>query len=730
MDKGIIKKLNTHELVGWEDEPLMDVYPITAISAVYDENNKSLADILKELRGGSGSGSDSGSANPIKTKFLQIYKSSSTQPVTPSGGAYSFDDGTLTIPDGWVGSSEGLASPIWSSYGSATSNVDGIIWSVPVCISGSVTEGILKRCYVAIVYKSSEIQPATPIGGSYDFGSNSFSPPDGWSTNADKTTTNAEQWCSIRAFYNDGTETTWSTPCRAAEANVTLTAAQLEVIADKVKLTTNDLDVIAGKINLNADQIEAVAKAVTLTTDELKVIANNTTLSATELAVIAQNVDFTAENLNTIAEKVTLKADQLDTIARKVTLNADQVEYVVKSLTVNADLIDAISSKVETDVEGTLAEYKSEWAKTAEEIKATVSANKTDANNQITNLSSLFSQTATGFQATVDSYTTGINNQISELNSKFTLTASELSTEFNEKVTEVSNQVTTLSNKFTSTASQMSSELSEYKTEEDKKIAQCNSNIIQATNKIEAFTNKFTFNDDGNVTNIETSGFLTQADKTAIYSKIETVDGKILSESYIQTMIENDLAKVKIYGDDIILDANHAINITSPGQLVIDTANFKLDANGQVTATGGTFTGTVNATSGTIGSGSRKLTMGSTSAGGVYIGLLEDDNQDWYNGIGFVDDVTTYLNILSTYSTGRIYAQFNYQGVSIYNYNTQKFTYLNAGYLNMRGPRGTVLLDTVTNVSASVFKVTGLPTTKPTESGCVYNDNGTLKIVS
>ena len=49
-DKGIIKKLKLHELVGYSSDDNIDVYPITSIAAVYDENNKSLTDILKDIQ--------------------------------------------------------------------------------------------------------------------------------------------------------------------------------------------------------------------------------------------------------------------------------------------------------------------------------------------------------------------------------------------------------------------------------------------------------------------------------------------------------------------------------------------------------------------------------------------------------------------------------------------------------------------------------------------------------
>lgn len=714
MDKGIIKKLNTHELVGWEDEALMDVYPITATSAVYDEDtNKSLADILKDLKSGSGSGGSgsggSGGANPIKTKLLQIYMSSDTMPVTPTGGSYSFTDDTLTVPTGWSGSPDGLASPIWMSYGSVTSNVDGITWSVPVCISGSVVDGILKRCYVAIVYRTMETQPETPTGGSYDFDSGTFIPPDGWSVNASKTTTNAEQWCSIRAFYNDDTETSWSTPCKAAEANVTLTAAQLEAIADKIKLTTNDFDMIAGKINLNSDQIDTIAKAVTLTTDDLRVIAANTTLSSTDLAVVAQNVSLTTDQLNTVANNVSLKADQIDTIAKKVTLNADQLEYTVKSLTLNADLIDAVSNKVEEDVDGTLTEYKSEWKKTAEEISAELSATKTDLNGQISKQSATFSATASQLQANLESYQTNVNGQIAGVNSNFTMMADSISSTVSAFTDDVNGRITTQ-----------------------------NTEIQQTASKIAAVANQFTYDENGTLTGSRSGNLLVQADKTAIYSKIETVDGKILSESYVQTMIEDGLAKVKIYGDDIIIDANHAINITSPGSLVIDTANFKLDQNGQITANNGTFTGTVNAEEGTIGSSINPITIETTSNGITRITSEKSVNTSYnvreWNGIYFDKSGLSHFSSADKSGYGSI-AELDDGGLTVCYYGNSGVysNRLEIGANNITMYSDTIGTEMEIDTSGSRLRVIlpKLPTSSSgLSTGQVWNSSGTLQIVT
>ena len=299
-NKGIIKKLKLHELVGYSSDDNIDVYPITSIAAVYDENNKSLADILKDIQANGGGGS-----NP-KSRLLQIYKTANIQPSTPIGGTYDFENNTFTPPTGWVADSNGLTNPIWMSMGSVLSNNEGIVWSVPICIAGATETTTLKRCYVAIIYKNSDTQPETPSGGSCDFSSGSpiFSPPDGWSINSE-IPVNESTWCSIRAFYSDNTETQWSVPSKVAQANVNLTAAQLDVIAGKITITANNLDYIASHVTLNTESLDYIAKNMTFTADQIRMIANNVdvlgTLNTRDLTINGDKSKFNADGSGYIA---------------------------------------------------------------------------------------------------------------------------------------------------------------------------------------------------------------------------------------------------------------------------------------------------------------------------------------------------------------------------------------------------------------------------------------------
>lgn len=270
---GVIKKLNLHELAGYANKSNMEVYPITSTSAVYDENNNSLTDIISDLRrGGLGSG--------IRSKLLQAYITSASQPEAPSGGTYNFVTGIFNPPTGWKDSSAGLDYPIWVSYGTAINTSDSISWSSPVCIARNAASQGGVKAYVAIIYKNSADTPATPTGGSYDFDKGVLTLPDGWSKNTD-IPVDEETWCSIRAFYTDSTITSWSEPVKVPQSKISLTAADIEAVAANMSFTATQLNYIVEHMELNADIINAVASKMTLTADQLKIVADNVDITGT-----------------------------------------------------------------------------------------------------------------------------------------------------------------------------------------------------------------------------------------------------------------------------------------------------------------------------------------------------------------------------------------------------------------------------------------------------------------
>lgn len=117
-----------------------------------------------------------------------------------------------------------------------------------------------------------------------------------------------------------------------------------------------------------------------------------------------------------------------------------------------------------------------------------------------------------------------------------------------------------------------------------------------------------------------------------IKSTVSDVDGRLTSIT--QTVEEIDLSVYvkgeSLEGMGINIDSKTiTIGGTSEGKLIVDTANFKLDENGNVTLNGsGTFNGTVTATSGSF---TGEITADSGTIGGIkitdsgiYAGSFED----------------------------------------------------------------------------------------------------------
>lgn len=286
-----------------------------------------------------------GSSIIRRSKVLSVYKTNPTIPLTPTGGSYDFDTNTLTPPDEWTEDSSNFEDGeiVWLSIGNVVQGDNIINWSNPLRITPGVGSANITVVFVAAIYIESETKPNTPTGGSYDFETKELTPPAGWSKDA---LTGDNAWFSARVFYKNGTETAWSEPKPAASADVTLTAANLEVIAQHVKLTSNELDIIAGNVSLNSQQLNIIAQNVQLTTDNLATIADNIDVSAINLDVLAQKITLTTQELNTIAANVNLQANQLDIIASKVKLDAQDLQIVSEHVSLTTDQLKVIADNI------------------------------------------------------------------------------------------------------------------------------------------------------------------------------------------------------------------------------------------------------------------------------------------------------------------------------------------------------------------------------------------------
>ena len=115
--------------------------------------------------------------------------------------------------------------------------------------------------------------------------------------------------------------------------------------------------------------------------------------------------------------------------------------------------------------------------------------------------------------------------------------------------------------------------------DKDGHLIEC-SGMTVGTFFADLFSKRVNIDGDGNITNISKSGLLVTADRTALESKISTVDGKIISKATIETMIANGISSATITADQINL--NGAV-----------TANnyFKINTDGSMEAVAGTIGG-------------------------------------------------------------------------------------------------------------------------------------------
>lgn len=127
--------------------------------------------------------------NGVSIANIAIYKRSASLPATPTGGSYDFGNKSLSVPATWAASPPAdNGNPLYVSTVVASANspvaVDETLdWTVPVIFANSPTNGNNGVSIANLaVYKRSGTLPATPSGGSYDFGTSVFTVPAGWSS--------------------------------------------------------------------------------------------------------------------------------------------------------------------------------------------------------------------------------------------------------------------------------------------------------------------------------------------------------------------------------------------------------------------------------------------------------------------------------------------------------------------------------------------------------------------
>ena len=150
-------------------------------------------------------GTDGESGNSVDI----VFQRSATQPATPPGSA-----GT---PSGWytnVNSVPTGTGAIWSSVGKRASIESAYTWQTPVKIEGTDGSPGLSVAELSIYIRSAST-PATPTGGSFNFGTRTLTPPTGWSATLPAGT--APAYVSMAVAAVNGTTGTdsildWSAP--------------------------------------------------------------------------------------------------------------------------------------------------------------------------------------------------------------------------------------------------------------------------------------------------------------------------------------------------------------------------------------------------------------------------------------------------------------------------------------------------------------------------------------
>lgn len=236
-----------------------------------------------------------------------------------------------------------------------------------------------------------------------------------------------------------------------------------------------------------------------------------------------------------------------------------------------------------------LEKYYSEFQQTARGLSATISSNKQDADGSIENITNKLEATASSLSSTIESNKKDADGNFEKLSSEFKQTTDEI----------------------TSTVEQN-------KTDADGKLEKLNASIALNASQIEIANSRF--NADGSLKN--KSGLMTADDKATLATR-EYVDGKVVSEAYIRTMIQNGISTAEISADQINL-YGHTMRFQS-GQIEIYSDNLKLDSSGNLKVSGDIYAKTIRLKTST--SNDNILSGSLLLGGGKYIlpALSEED---------------------------------------------------------------------------------------------------------
>ena len=229
-----------------------------------------------------------------------------------------------------------------------------------------------------------------------------------------------------------------------------------------------------------------------------------------------------------------------------------------------------------------------------------------------------FQQTARGLSATISSNKQDADGSIENITNKLEATSSSLSSTIEANKKDADGKLEKLKTEFKQTTDGITSTVEKNKTDADGKLEKLSAAVTLNANQIEIANSRF--NADGTLKN--KSGLMTTDDKATLATR-EYVDGKVVSEAYIRTMIQNGISTAEISADQINL-YGHTMSFQS-GQIEIYSDNLKLDSSGNLKASGDIFAKTIRLKTST--SNDNILSGSLLLGGGKYIlpALSEED---------------------------------------------------------------------------------------------------------
>ena len=312
-----------------------------------------------------------------------------------------------------------------------------------------------------------------------------------------------------------------------------------------------------------------------------------------------------------------------------------------------------------------------------------------------------FQQTARGLSATISSNKQDADGSIENITNKLEATSSSLSSTIEANKKDADGNFEKLKTEFKQTTDGITSTVEKNKTDAEGKLEKLSAAVTLNANQIEIANSRF--NADGTLKN--KSGLMTTDDKATLATR-EYVDGKVVNEATITTMINNGISTATIKADQIRFTGT--TTVFESGEIIIRSNGLNLDQYGNAT-----FNGEIHATSGWFGSTSHNIKLATEGNGTV--GLSSTNSSGWVdaNNIRFTSAGQLYLN--SESDDGKTVTSITSGDIRVgrgdsFGSDTPKF------HVNTSGDK---LQIAAVNLPTSASEA---------GSGCLYNDNGTIKI--